>query len=270
MISFPNAKINLGLNIVSKRDDGFHNIETIFYPINLCDALEIIESKNAQTIISTNGLELNIDNMQNICIKAYQILKNDINLPSVEIQLLKRIPSGAGLGGGSSDAAFALLQLNDMFKLGLTSDKLKEYALKLGSDCSFFIENKAVFAHGRGELFEPINLDLSKYYLYLIKPDVFVSTSEAYKSVNPTKPKTSLYELIQEPIENWKDLIFNDFEKKIFKIHPRLEKIKTELYHAGAIYASMSGSGSSIYGIFSKQIQAIETFSESFSWIQRL
>jgi 4-diphosphocytidyl-2-C-methyl-D-erythritol kinase len=270
MISFPNAKINIGLNIVSKRNDGFHNIETIFYPINLCDALEIIQSENAQTTISTCGLELNIDSMQNICIKAYQMLKNDFNLPSVEIQLLKRIPSGAGLGGGSSDAAFALLQLNEMFKIGLTSDKLKEYAAKLGSDCSFFIENKAVFAHGRGELFEPINLNLSKYYLYLVKPDVFVSTSEAYKSVNPAKPKTSLYELIQEPIENWKDLIFNDFEKSIFKIHPELEKIKMELYNTGAIYASLSGSGSSIYGIFSEQIQAIESLSERFTWIHRI
>jgi 4-diphosphocytidyl-2-C-methyl-D-erythritol kinase len=270
MVSFPNAKINIGLNIVSKRQDGFHNIETIFYPIGLCDALEIIETENLGTTMSTHGLGLDIDGMQNICIKAYQLLKTEFKLPHVEMHLFKKIPSGAGLGGGSSDAAFALKQLNDLFGLGLSSDRLIEYSLKLGSDCAFFIENKAVFAHGRGEIFKPINLNLGQYFLYLVKPDVFVSTADAYNSVCPTKPQTSLIELINEPVVNWNDLIINDFEKIIFNVHPILDEIKLELYNAGTIYASMSGSGSSIYGIFKEQPKIIEKFKDYFSWIHSL
>jgi len=270
MVSFPNAKINIGLNIVSKRADGFHNIETIFYPIKLCDSLEIIETEQDDTFISSFGFDLDIDGQQNICIKAYNLLKNDYNLPSVEMELFKKIPSGAGLGGGSSDGAFALKLLNDIFKPGLDLEKLKEYALKLGSDCAFFIENKPVFASGRGEIFTKIDLDLGKYYLYLVKPDVFVSTADAYKSIVPKQPAKSLVSLINEPIENWKDVISNDFEQSIFRIHPLLNDIKSELYNSGAVYASMSGSGSSIYGIFNEQPSENESFRNFFSRIDKL
>jgi 4-diphosphocytidyl-2-C-methyl-D-erythritol kinase len=270
MLSFPNAKINIGLNIVSKRADGYHDIETIFYPIGLCDALETIENKGIETNIEISGLELNIDGMQNICIKAYELLRKEFKLPSLEINLIKKIPSGAGLGGGSSDAAFTLKQINESFKLGLNTKQLQEYALKLGSDCAFFIENKPVFAHGRGEIFESINIDLSNYFIYLVKPDIFISTAEAYKAVNPAMPDKSLIDLIKQPIKNWKDLIFNDFEKNIFKLYPQLDKIKKALYNAGAIYASMSGSGSSIYGIFDRKPAEIDELHGNFSWIGKI
>jgi 4-diphosphocytidyl-2-C-methyl-D-erythritol kinase len=270
MIYFPNAKINIGLNIVSKRPDGFHNIETIFYPVGLCDALEIIESEKPETTIKLHGLKLDVGDMQNICIKAYDMLKAEFKLGPVEMHLLKKIPSGAGLGGGSSDAAFALKLLNELFKLDLSMAELKKYALNLGSDCAFFIENKPLYASGRGEIFQSIHLNLESHFLYLVKPDIFVSTAEAYRSICPAKTEKPLHELILQPIENWKYIVINDFEKSIFKIHPILEKIKLELYEAGALYASMSGSGSCIFGIFREQPNEIEAFKNYFSWINKL
>lgn len=270
MICFPNAKINIGLNIVSKRNDGFHNIETIFYPIGLSDILEFIPSKTSNTSIQTTGVALNIPDEDNICFKAYQLLKQDYELPNLKIILHKAIPSGAGLGGGSSDAAFLLKELNNNYSLGIDNTKLESYAAKLGSDCPFFIENKPVFAHGRGELFKKIEFDLSNYYIYLVKPNVFVGTAEAYAGVQAKEPKEKLTELIKAPIEQWKETIFNDFELNIFKQYPLLAQIKESLYQQGAVYAAMSGSGSSIFGIFTDKPELTKEFSDHFNWISKL
>lgn len=269
MVSFPNAKINIGLNIISKRPDGFHNIETIFYPIGLSDVLEIIPDKD-HIAIKTSGIALNINAEENICYKAYQLLSKRFNIPPLEIYLHKIIPSGAGLGGGSSDAAFLLKEINSLFKLGIKQNDLESIASDLGSDCAFFIRNKAVFAKGRGEQFEDISLDLSDYYIYLVKPDIFVSTAEAYSLVKPAQPKVSLKDLIKSPVSEWKSKINNDFEFSIFNQYPLLNSIKSEFYKNGALYATMSGSGSAIYGIFPTKPPAIHTLNEHFSWISKL
>lgn len=269
MICFPNAKINIGLNIISKREDGFHNIETIFYPIGLSDILEIIPAIK-QTDVKTSGLALNINAEENICHKAYQLLSKSYKIPPLEIFLHKLIPSGAGLGGGSSDAAFLLKEINSLFKLGINQKGLENMASVLGSDCAFFIRNKAVFAKGRGDKFEEISLDLSGYYLYLVKPDIFISTADAYASVRPLLPEVSLKNLVEDPISDWKNKIINDFELNLFKKHPLLNNIKSELYKQGALYASMSGSGSALYGIFVNKPSKIPAFEEHFSWISEL
>jgi len=270
MVCFPNAKINIGLNIINKRTDGFHNIETIFYPIPLFDVLEFTETENNTTNLKTTGNNLNIPDNQNICLKAFELLNKDFNLKPLEIFLHKVIPSGAGLGGGSADAAFFIKFINNHFEIGLNDSQLEQYAAKLGSDCPFFIRNKAVFAYDKGGIFEAIKLDLSNYFIYLVKPDIFISTAQAYANVIPSKPKTSIKHLITSPIENWKDLIINDFESNVFSIFPILKQIKEELYNQGAIYASMSGSGSSIYGIFKNEPDIIENFNLHFNWISKL
>ena len=270
MICFPGAKINIGLNILSKRDDGFHNIETIFYPIPYSDILEIIPSEKDIPVIETSGLELNIDNNDNICLKAFRLLQTKYKFPCAEIYLHKIIPSGAGLGGGSSDAANTLKLLNNLFKLEISDEELKIYAARLGSDCAFFIENKPSFAYGRGELLEPVELDLGVYYIYLIKPQVFVSTADAYKSVHCSKPIKSLKELILEPIDTWHELIFNDFERNIFHQFPLLSQIKNDFYQAGAVYAAMSGSGSSVYGLFNQKPEVLMKYSKEIYWISKL
>ena len=270
MVCFPNAKINIGLNIVSKRDDGFHNIETVFYPIRLSDILEFVPAKNKITGVTTTGIVLNVPDKENICYKAYELLAENFGLPPLEIFLHKIIPSGAGLGGGSADAAFLLKELNNFFKLGLKDKELEALAAKLGSDCAFFIQNKPVFASGRGEIFEDIILDLSRYYIYLVKPDVFISTADAYAGVLPELPQKSLKGLITEPIEKWKNTIGNDFETSIFKKSPLLKDIKSCLYEQGAVYAAMSGSGSSVYGIFKDQPEKNRKFEKFFNWVSPL
>ena len=270
MVCFPNAKINIGLKIVAKRTDGFHDIETVFYPIQLSDVLEFIPSKDMETTVNTTGIELNIPSDENICYKAYQLLAKEYELPSLEVHLHKIIPSGAGLGGGSADAAFFLKELNEFYKIDLTDEQLENLAAQIGSDCAFFIKNRSVFAHGRGEQFQQIGLDLSNYFIYLVKPEVFVSTADAYAGVTPSVPEKSLKELINAPIENWKDIVFNDFESSIFKKFPVLKEVKEELYFQGAIYAAMSGSGSTIYGIFEKEPVENAKFDNYFTWISRL
>lgn len=270
MVCFPNAKINIGLNITSKRSDGFHNIETIFYPIGLSDILEFNKSDKYETVLETTGVALNINAKDNICYKAYELISNDFKLPPLDIFLHKIIPSGAGLGGGSSDAAFLIKEINKLFNLQWSTGKLEKTASILGSDCAFFIRNKAVFAYGRGEKFEDISLNLDNYFIYLVKPDVFVSTAEAYAGVKPVQPSISLKELITRPISEWKNTVVNDFELNIFGKLPTLSTIKSRLYEHGAIYASMSGSGSSIYGIFDKKPAFISEFKEHFNWISSL
>ncbi len=255
MIRFPNAKINIGLNITRRRADGYHDIETVFYPIGWKDALEIVPSEQSNEGCSYHGSGLNIDCSpeKNLVFKAYALLKNDFPLPPVDIYLHKVIPYGAGLGGGSSDAASMLLLLNEWANLGLTLDELAVYASKLGADCSFFIYNKPLFAQGIGNLFEPLELSLAGYYLVLVKPPVFVSTAEAYASVTPTLPEVSLKELLKMPVREWKGRVNNDFEESVFARSPLIREIKEQLYLSGALYASMSGSGSSVYAIFAQE-----------------
>ena len=248
MINFPNAKINIGLNITERRSDGYHNLETIFYPVNIKDALEVIEADELS--FESSGLEIPGRVEDNLCIKGYHLLKKDFDLPPVKIHLHKNIPIGAGLGGGSADAAFFIRLMNDKFGLKLSVDQQLGYARKLGADCAFFIENKPVFAFEKGDEFETIKLDLSGYSIVLVMPDVHVSTSEAYGGVKPAPVRHSLFDLIYEPIQEWKKNIKNDFEANIFKNHVEIRGVKAALYEAGAIYASMSGSGASVFGIF--------------------
>ena len=245
MLFFPNAKINIGLNIVSKREDGYHNLETIFYPIGWKDVLEIIPSSSPG--FSCTGIA--VDGGENLCEKALKLLKAEYDIPDVFIHLHKNIPTGAGLGGGSSDAAFTLMGLNQQFNLGISNEELKSYALRLGADCPFFIKNAPSFAGGIGEELVPVNLDLKGYYLIVVKSDIFVSSSEAFSGVTPKLSSISLIDEIQKPLSDWR--LKNDFEDSIFEHYPKLSAIKNILSGAGAIYTSMSGSGSSIYGIFS-------------------
>ncbi len=248
MIVYPNAKINIGLNVVSKRSDGYHNLETIFYPVQLADALEMVPS--GKTELSLSGISIDGNNADNLVLKAYQILQTDFDLPPLHFHLHKAIPTGAGLGGGSSDAAFALRMMNDYFHLHLSSETLMKYAVKLGADCPFFIQNKPAFATGTGNQLHDIKLDLSGYKIFIAKPSFSVSTPEAYAGIIPKAPEFNLKELKSIPIENWKDVVVNDFERNVFQKYPGIKKIKDNMYQMGALFASMSGSGSAVFGIF--------------------
>lgn len=261
MITFPNAKINLGLNIVEKRPDGYHNLETIFYPINLQDALEVTrrENNDKEYTLHISGSPLEGEPEDNLVVQAYKLLKKDYpGLLPVDIHMYKHIPAGAGLGGGSSDAACMIKLLNDKFLLGLSTERMEEYAVKLGADCAFFIRNKPVFATGIGNLFEPVELSLKGYHIILIKPDIFVSTRDAFAEIKPVRPAVSLKEIVKQPMETWKHSMKNDFEDSVFKKFPEIAAIKDELYDLGAVYAAMSGSGSSVYGIFKAPIENVE------------
>jgi 4-diphosphocytidyl-2-C-methyl-D-erythritol kinase len=248
MIVFPNAKINIGLNVVSKREDGYHNLETIFFPIKLADALEFVEAE--ETKLTVSGIQIGGAPEQNLILKAYHLLQADFNLQPLHFHLHKIIPFGAGLGGGSSDAAFTLIMLNEFYSLGLTSQKLEFYAAQIGADCPFFIHNKPTFATGIGNKFHKIELDLSDYHVVILKPDISVSTPEAYKNVIPRNPKFRLTEIIKTPVNDWKNLVVNDFEKSVFQKYPQIAELKQLLYDLGAGFASMSGSGSAVFGIF--------------------
>ncbi|HEY4156196.1 MAG TPA: 4-(cytidine 5'-diphospho)-2-C-methyl-D-erythritol kinase [Puia sp.] len=251
MIGFPPAKINLGLSVLSRRSDGFHNLETVFYPVRLRDILEIIPASGNTLRIS--GLPVPGDPKDNLLWRAYKLLKSGFpQIPPVEIQLFKSIPSGAGLGGGSSDAACMLNLLNTCFDLNIPGEKLASYALSLGSDCPFFLNPSPSFARGRGEILEPVSLDLSGYSILLVHPGKPVSTAWAYSRIRPAGATFSIKELMAEPPANCRDRLQNDFEIPVFQQYPELQKIKTALYEAGALYASLSGSGSSLFGIFKK------------------
>jgi 4-diphosphocytidyl-2-C-methyl-D-erythritol kinase len=254
MITFPNCKINLGLNILQKREDGYHDIETIFYPLNICDALELITITGTQPIqFSCTGLHIDGDEQNNLCTKAYQLLKKDFpQLPAIKMHLHKTVPVGAGLGGGSANAAFTLMLLNKKFQLNLSSDQLINYASQLGSDCSFFIINKPCFATGRGEILEPIELDLSAYQFLVINPFIHISTKWAFTKTQPAPPSESIKQIAMQPVEMWRALLANDFEKPLIQYYPQLKLLKEKLYDIGALYASMSGSGSTFFGIFDK------------------
>lgn len=251
MITFPNAKINIGLNIVQKRNDGFHDIETILYPICVQDALELKSSPKQS--FQTWGNTIPGDDVDNICLKAYQLLKKDFDLPQLEIHLLKQIPIGAGLGGGSSDAAFFIKLVNHYFKLNLSNETMENYCRQLGSDCAFFVRNEPVFAYGRGDQFKPIQLDLKNYKLVIIKPEIHIATASAYADVKPQRPVEAIETLIEMPPTEWKDRLKNDFEQSAFTAYPELHAIKMKLYQVGAVYASMSGSGSALFGLFDRK-----------------
>ena len=276
MVTFPNAKINLGLDVVSKRPDGYHNLDTVFYPIPLEDVLEITTVKDANApdfTFTMHNAVFDGDNNDNLVVKAYKILAADHKLPKVEMALYKNIPTGAGLGGGSADAAFALKMLNEIAGLGLSDDRLEEYAAQIGADCAFFIRNTPAYATGIGNILTPTTCNISGYTLVLVKPEIHISTKQAYSLVRPAAPETPLTEIAKLPVEQWKGLMKNDIEKSVFAAHPSMERIKEQLYEMGAVYASMSGSGSSFFGIF-KEEQDIEKikarFTGMFCWCKRM
>lgn len=268
MILFPPAKINLGLNVLRKRPDGFHDIETVFYPIPLKDALEIVPSAGTVNSFNAYGLDIPGDPAENLCLKAVELIRDEFQTPPVDIFLYKAIPTGAGLGGGSSDAAATLNILNNLFALHLSDFELKKFAAKLGSDCSFFVRLVPAFASGRGEVLCEIQLNLNAYSLVLVLPGIHVPTAAAYRAITPKVPEWRLDKLADLPLQDWKNLVVNDFEESVFKQFPVLAEIRQKLYDAGAIYASMSGSGSSVYGLFPKG--GVPDFSHSGSLVVHL
>jgi 4-diphosphocytidyl-2-C-methyl-D-erythritol kinase len=258
MISFPNAKINLGLQVIQKRADGFHEIETVFVPIPLTESVEFIES--SQLLFTTTGIEIPGNTDDNLILKAYHLFKNEVSsnvtIPPLHFHLHKHIPLGAGLGGGSSDASFVLKMLNDYFDTKLSKETLCNMASRLGSDCAFFIQNIPCKATGRGEILEPIQLDISKYSIQLIKPAIHISTAWAYAHINPKPNENKCWDFVQSPIETWKDRLVNDFELPVLAHHPHLIDLKNQFYEQGALYAAMSGSGSTFFALFPKNKKA--------------
>lgn len=257
MITFPNAKINLGLDIVEKRADGYHNLESLFYPIPINDMLEITKSDGEFEFTMYNA-KFDGEDKDNLVVKAYNLLAAEHELPKVKISLYKNIPTGAGMGGGSADAAFALKMLNEIAELKLSEEQLEEYASRLGADCAFFIKNRPAFATGIGNILSDVECNLNGYHIVIVKPDIHVSTKEAYSLVSPAYPDIPLKDIITKPVGEWKENMKNDFEKSIFAKHPSVANIKEKLYSFGAAYASMSGSGSAFYGIFTNEPEAKE------------
>lgn len=279
MITFPCAKINLGLNIVSKRPDGYHNLETVFYPIPLTDALEIkyMDEKfpsESPCDLKITGNDVDCNEEDNLVIKAYQLLAADFQLPRVHAHLVKRIPTQAGLGGGSSDAAYMIRLLDERFRLNIGIPEMERYAAKLGADCAFFITADPSYAEGIGDVLMPVDVPgagLGGYYLAVVKPSVAVSTRDAYTAIVPKAPAKCCRDIVRQPIETWKDELVNDFEAPIFAMHPELAAIKQRLYDAGAVYAAMSGSGSALFGIFREQPTGLEKeFEGMFCQVMKL
>lgn len=269
MILFPHAKINIGLYVVNRRSDGFHNIETLFYPVGLRDALEVAalpEGGHHKMHFNASGLAIAGNPERNLVVQAYRLLDEAFSLRSVQVHLHKVIPMGAGLGGGSSDGAHMLMALNRLFSLGLESQQLKEYALRLGSDCPFFIENTPSLGRGRGELLTPLPVNLNGYYIAIVKPELFVSTAQAYASVNVAPPKDLLEEVVIKNPALWGERVRNVFEDSVFATYPEMGLIKQQLYREGALYASMSGSGSALFGIFAHPPQLAHRFPDMFVW----
>ncbi|MCF8464637.1 MAG: 4-(cytidine 5'-diphospho)-2-C-methyl-D-erythritol kinase [Flavobacteriales bacterium] len=255
MISYPNAKINLGLNVIRKREDGYHDIESVFYPVPWRDVLEIVPEKagKGKVTFTSSGIVIPSDGKPNLCEQVYELMHHEFGLSSVKMHLHKIVPIGAGLGGGSADAAFVATMLNEMFELGLSTKKLEDIVSKVGSDCPFFIRNKPSFVTGRGEILELFDINLSGYWLMLINPNIHIGTKEAYAGIRPLQPTTSLKKLLLRDVSVWKDSVCNDFEVSVFPQHPIIEAIKEQLYSKGATYASMTGSGSTVFGLFEKE-----------------
>ena len=277
MISFPIAKINLGLNVVEKRPDGYHNLQTVFYPVPIKDALEVQVMDEAfpsdyDCDLKVTNITIEGDEQRNLVVRAYQVLKQDFpTLPRIHTHLWKGIPTQAGMGGGSSDCAYMMLLLNQQFQLGLTDEQLIEYAAKLGADCAFFILSRPCYAEGIGEKLQPIDLSLSGYYIAVVRPDIPVPTKEAFSRIRPHYPTQNCRETVMQPIDTWRDTLINDFEESVFALHPEIGDIKQRLYDMGATYAAMSGSGSALFGLFKKQPGSLsQAFPNMFTFCNSL
>ena len=256
MINFPIAKINLGLNVVSKRDDGYHNLETVFYPVPIKDALEVFPMEDGfpsdvRCDLKVTNLFIDGDEQKNLVVKAYNMIAQDYELPRVHVHLYKHIPTQAGMGGGSSNCAYMIRLLNEMFSLGMSDEKMIGYAARLGADCAFFIKAQPAYAEGIGEKLQPISIDLSGCKMLVVRPNIPVSTKVAFSLITPQVPKKNCLDIVRQPIETWKDELVNDFERSVFAIHPEIGRLKEMMYEQGAVYAAMSGSGSSVFGLFS-------------------
>lgn len=277
MISFPIAKINLGLNVVEKRPDGYHNLQTVFYPVPIKDALEVQVMDEAfpsdyDCDLKVTNITIEGDEQRNLVVRAYQVLKQDFpTLPRIHTHLWKGIPTQAGMGGGSSDCAYMMLLLNQQFQLGLTDEQLIEYAAKLGADCAFFILSRPCYAEGIGEKLQPIDLSLSGYYIAVVRPDIPVPTKEAFSRIRPHYPAQNCRKTVMQPIDTWRDTLINDFEESVFALHPEIGDIKQRLYDIGATYAAMSGSGSALFGLFKKQPDSLsQAFPNMFTFCNSL
>ncbi len=276
MITFPIAKINLGLNVVERRPDGYHNLETVFYPVPICDALEVTPMDELfpspyDCDLKVSNISIEGDEQRNLVVRAYQLLKQDFpQLPRIHAHLHKAIPTQAGMGGGSSDCAYMIRLLNEQFKLGLSTQQMTDYAARLGADCAFFILSRPAYAEGIGERLEPIALDLSRYWIAVVRPDIPVSTKEAFSLIRPHRPKKKCRDVVMQPIETWRNDLVNDFEQSVFALHPEIGAIKEQLYSLGAVYAAMTGSGSSVFGLFTANINLSEHFPEVFTYCGQL
>jgi 4-diphosphocytidyl-2-C-methyl-D-erythritol kinase len=269
MVAFPPCKINLGIQVLNRRADGFHNIETCFYPVPRTDILEVVSS--SRVAFELTGLQIPGEHGENLCVKAYELLRKDFSLPPVLIHLHKVIPTGAGLGGGSSDGTWTLRLLNDHFQLGLSTEKLSTYAEQLGSDCSFFLHDSPQIGTGRGETLSPVAVSLKGKFLVIVRPEVHVSTMEAYAGITPRQPEYSIRSIVVErDVAEWQGTLINQFETHIAKLFPVIGKLKKELYDAGAVYASMSGSGSAVYGIFNNEVKLRDQFGMQDFWEGKL
>lgn len=279
MLTFPCAKINLGLNITSKREDGYHNLETIFYPVPLTDALEVKLMhddfpSDEPCDLKITGNAVDCDEKNNLVVQAYTLLAQDFTLPRVHTHLVKRIPMQAGLGGGSADGAFMIRLLDERFRLNMGIAEMERYASRLGSDCAFFITTEPSFATGRGEVLEPVNIaeqNLQGYYISIVKPTIAVSTCEAFKQIICRQPEHCCRDIVRQPVETWKTVLTNDFEEPAFKQHPELADIKQRLYDLGAVYAQMSGSGSAFFGLFRTEPQQLKSnFPDCYTFTTKL
>ena len=273
MIVFPIAKINLGLNVVERRPDGYHNLETVFFPVELKDALEVQEMNEAfpspfDCDLKVTNIHIEGDEQRNLVVRAYNLLKQDFpQMPRVHAHLYKAIPTQAGMGGGSSDCAAMLLALNEMCHLGLTEQQLIDYAARLGADCAFFVKSRPCYAEGIGERLEDISLDLSEWYIGVVRPDIPVPTKEAFARIRPHYPKKNCREVVMQPVETWKEGLINDFEESVFTVHPGLAEVKQQLYNMGATYAAMSGSGSALFGLFKENPDRLsQVFPDMFTF----
>lgn len=268
MVSFPPCKINLGLHVTGKRPDGYHDLETCFYPVPWTDILEVIPANTFA--FSSSGNEIPGMRDQNLCVKAYQLLARDFSIDPVLIHLHKIIPMGAGLGGGSSDAAHVIRMLNEIFNLNLPQEKMIQLAASIGSDTPFFIQDRPMLGTGRGEVLSDIQVDLQGRFLVLVNPDIHVSTSEAYALVRPAEPEVRLSEILSRPLVKWKDLLKNDFEDSVFTKYPAIKELKDKLYSLGAVYASMSGSGATVFGLFENEFNVASEFRDATVWASDL
>jgi 4-diphosphocytidyl-2-C-methyl-D-erythritol kinase len=269
MVDFPNGKINIGLSVTGKRKDGYHDIETIMYPVKLHDILEIIATPGKDFKFSSSGINIPGSISDNLVCKTFDLMKKKYDLSSVNIHLHKIIPPGSGLGGGSSDAAFTIKILNKLFSLGLTFGEMVDQAKLLGSDCAFFIDNKPLMVFGKGDEFEPIEIEIEKYFLVIIIPEIHISTADAYSWVKPSKKETPLNVLINAPPEQWKKIIVNEFEAQVISRYPLIDDILKKLYRLGSIFASLTGSGAAVYGIFDRDVEISAEFHNCFIWTNR-